>query len=113
MLSHLNGYLKFLRGRVFEAHLNEILVNSAAMAHSLKLPGSPTIRENGHDIEFQKGETASFGLRCAACMRMETALHLIKNCLMPSEERVSWRPDVWLEDNRRLVGCDRLFAAYA
>jgi hypothetical protein len=26
---------------------------------------------------------------------------------------VSWRSDVWLEDNRRFVGCDGLFAAYA
>jgi hypothetical protein len=32
---------------------------------------------------------------------------------MPSEEQVSWRIDVGLEDNRRLVGCDSFFATYA
>lgn len=32
------------------------------MAHSLRFPGSPTIRINGRDIEPQ--ETASYGLMC-------------------------------------------------
>jgi len=55
---------EILAGESLEAHLDEVLVSSAAMAHSLKFPGSPTIRINGHDIEPQKGETASFGLMC-------------------------------------------------
>jgi hypothetical protein len=55
---------EILTGESLEAHLNEVLVSSAAMAHSLKFPGSPTIRINGHDIEPQKGEAASFGLMC-------------------------------------------------
>jgi hypothetical protein len=50
-------------GESLEAHLNEVLVSSAAMAHSLRFPGSPTIRINGHDFE-QEGEAASFGLMC-------------------------------------------------
>jgi hypothetical protein len=53
-----------LAGESLEADLNEVLVSSAAMAHSLKFPGSPTIRINGSDIEPQEGETASFGLMC-------------------------------------------------
>jgi hypothetical protein len=39
-------------------------VISAEMAQSLKFPGSPTIRINGHDIEPREGVTASFGLMC-------------------------------------------------
>jgi hypothetical protein len=53
-----------LAGESVEAHLNEVLVSSAAMAYSLKFPGSPTIRINGRDVEPQEGETASFGLMC-------------------------------------------------
>ena len=45
-------------------HLNEVLISSAAMAYSLKFPGSPTIRINDRDIEPQEQETASFGLMC-------------------------------------------------
>ncbi|MGB7667663.1 MAG: hypothetical protein WBL66_10420, partial [Candidatus Acidiferrales bacterium] len=44
-----------------DAHLNEVLVSSVAMAHSLKFRGSPTIRIDGRDIEPEQGETASFG----------------------------------------------------
>ena len=44
--------------------VNEVLVSDAAMAQSLKFPGSPTIRINGHDVEPQSGQTASFGLMC-------------------------------------------------
>jgi hypothetical protein len=47
-----------------DAHLNEVMVSSAEMAHSMKFPGSPTIRINGRDIEPQERETASFGLMC-------------------------------------------------
>jgi hypothetical protein len=47
-----------------DAHLNEVLVSSAAMAQSLRFPGSPTIRINGRDVEPQEGDTASFGLMC-------------------------------------------------
>ena len=55
---------EILAGERLEAPLNEVLVSSAAMAHSLEFPGSPTIRINGHDIAPQEGETASFGLMC-------------------------------------------------
>jgi|SRR5271156_4502375 len=54
---------EILAGEGLEAHFNEVLVSSAAMAYSLRFPGSPTIRINGHDIE-QEGETALFGLMC-------------------------------------------------
>jgi hypothetical protein len=47
-----------------EAHLDEVLVSSTAIAQSLRFPGSPTIRINGRDIEPQEAETASFGLMC-------------------------------------------------
>lgn len=53
-----------LAGESLEAHLKEVLVSSAAMAHSVRFPGSPTIRINGHDIEPQDEKTASFGLMC-------------------------------------------------
>ncbi len=53
-----------LAGESLEAHLNEVLVSSAAMAQSLRFPGSPTIRINGRDIEPQEKATASFGLMC-------------------------------------------------
>jgi hypothetical protein len=55
---------EILAGESLEVHLNEVLVSSAAMAHSLRFPGSPTIRVNGYDIEPQEGVTASFGLMC-------------------------------------------------
>ena len=44
--------------------VNEVLVSDAAMAQSLKFPGSPTIRINGHDVEPNSGQTTSFGLMC-------------------------------------------------
>jgi hypothetical protein len=44
--------------------VNEVLVRDAAMAQSLKFPGSPTVRINGHDVEPPNGQTASFGLMC-------------------------------------------------
>ena len=34
------------------------------MAQSLRFPGSPTIRVNGHDVEPQSESTAAFGLMC-------------------------------------------------
>src|ERR1700740_859269 len=46
-------------------------------------------------------------------MRMATALHLIRYCVMPYKERVAWRVDVWLEDNHRFVRRDGHIAAYA
>jgi hypothetical protein len=55
---------EILAGESLEAHLKEVLVSSAAMAHSLKFPGSPTIRINGRDIEPQEGQITSFGLMC-------------------------------------------------
>jgi hypothetical protein len=44
--------------------VNEVLVSNAAMAQSLKFPGSPTIRINGHDVEPHSGQATSFGLMC-------------------------------------------------
>ena len=55
---------EILAGESLEAHLSEVLVSSAAMAHSLRFPGSPTIRINGHDIEPQDEMTGPFGLMC-------------------------------------------------
>jgi hypothetical protein len=48
----------------FQKYVNEVLVNDAAMAQSLKFPGSPTIRINGHDVEPPSERSASFGLMC-------------------------------------------------
>jgi hypothetical protein len=48
----------------FQEHVNEVLVNDPAMAQSLRFPGSPTIRINGHDVEPQSEQAASFGLMC-------------------------------------------------
>ena len=44
--------------------VNEVLVSDAAMAQSLKFPGSPTIRINGQDVEPQTEQITSFGLMC-------------------------------------------------
>ena len=54
---------EILAGESFDAQVNEVLVSSVAMAHSLKFPGSPTIRINGH-VSPQEGEKLSFGLMC-------------------------------------------------
>jgi hypothetical protein len=48
----------------FQSHVNEVLVNDVATAQSLKFLGSPTIRVNGHDVEPQSEQAASFGLMC-------------------------------------------------
>jgi len=48
----------------FQTHVSEVLVRDAAMAQSLKFPGSPTIRVNGQDVEPQIERAASFGLMC-------------------------------------------------
>jgi hypothetical protein len=44
--------------------VKEVLVSDAAMAQSLKFPGSPTIRINGQDVEPQGEQSTSFGLMC-------------------------------------------------
>jgi hypothetical protein len=44
--------------------VSEVLVSDAAMAQSLKFPGSPTIRINGQDVEPQSEQITSFGLMC-------------------------------------------------
>ncbi len=44
--------------------VSEVLVRDAAMAQSLRFPGSPTIRINGHDVEPENEQTGSFGLMC-------------------------------------------------
>jgi protein-disulfide isomerase len=48
----------------FQKQVSEILVRDAAMAQSLKFPGSPTIRINGKDVEPQSEKAVSFGLMC-------------------------------------------------
>jgi hypothetical protein len=48
----------------FQRHVNEVLVRDAEMAQSLRFPGSPTIRINGHDVEPQNEKAAAFGLMC-------------------------------------------------
>jgi protein-disulfide isomerase len=55
---------EILPAEAFQKHVNEVLVNDAAMAQSLKFPGSPTIRVNGQDVEPQIEDTTSFGLMC-------------------------------------------------
>ena len=47
-----------------QTHVQEVLVSDVEMAQSLKFPGSPTIRINGHDVEPQGERAASFGLMC-------------------------------------------------
>jgi hypothetical protein len=53
-----------LSAESFQKHVNEVLVRDAEMAQSLKFPGSPTIRINGHDIEPQNEQATAFGLMC-------------------------------------------------
>jgi hypothetical protein len=48
----------------FQAQVSEILVDNTAMARSIKFPGSPTIRINGHDVEPQTERSSSFGIMC-------------------------------------------------
>jgi hypothetical protein len=48
----------------FQAQVSEILVDDAVLARSLKFPGSPTIRVNGHDVEPQTEHAASFAIAC-------------------------------------------------
>jgi hypothetical protein len=55
---------EILSAESVQTHVNEVLVNDPAMAQSLKFPGSPTIRINGHDVEPQSERSASFGLMC-------------------------------------------------
>jgi hypothetical protein len=54
---------EILSAESFQTHVNEVVVNDPAMAQSLRFPGSPTIRINGHDVE-PPSETGSFGLMC-------------------------------------------------
>lgn len=53
-----------LSAESFQTAVNEVLVSDAAMAQSLKFPGSPTIRINGRDVEPQSEQTTLFGLIC-------------------------------------------------
>ena len=53
---------EILPAESFRKHVNEVSVRDAEMAQSLKFPGSPTIRINGHDVEPR--EEATFGLMC-------------------------------------------------
>jgi protein-disulfide isomerase len=55
---------EILSAESFQTNVNEVLVQDSAMAQSLRFPGSPTIRVNGHDVEPQNGQTTSFGLMC-------------------------------------------------
>jgi hypothetical protein len=54
---------EILSAESFQIFVNEVLVSDAAMAQSLKFPGSPTIRINGHDVEPHR-ENNAFGLMC-------------------------------------------------
>lgn len=47
-----------------QTHVNEVLVSDAEMAQSMKFPGSPTIRVNGHDVEPQTEKAGAFGVMC-------------------------------------------------
>lgn len=55
---------EILSAESFQTHFSEVLVNDAATAQALKFPGSPTIRINGHDVEPQSEQAASFGVMC-------------------------------------------------
>jgi hypothetical protein len=54
---------EILSSENFQKHVKEVLVNDTATAQSLKFPGSPTIRVDGHDVEPQAAEPL-FGLMC-------------------------------------------------
>lgn len=51
-----------LRSQAINATIREIAVTDEAMAHSLKFPGSPTVRINGCDVESTPQQ--SYGLAC-------------------------------------------------
>lgn len=53
---------KVLSSEAIEASIREIAVTDEVMAHSLKFPGSPTVRVNGRDIESTAQQ--SYGLSC-------------------------------------------------
>jgi len=55
---------EILSAEGLQEHVSEVLVNDVATAESLKFLGSPTIRVDGHDVEPQSKQTASFGLMC-------------------------------------------------
>ncbi len=55
---------QILSAEGFQKYVNEVLVNDAAMAQSLKFLGSPTIRINGQDVEPQSEQASSCGLMC-------------------------------------------------
>jgi hypothetical protein len=63
----------------FHAQVREVLVTDAHMAQSLKFPGSPTIRVNGHDVEPQSEKSPAVGLMCRLYLDGTGA---------PSEERL-------------------------
>ena len=47
-----------------EVTLDEVLISSTEMAHSLRFPGSPTIRIDGADMRPQIEHSVNFGLMC-------------------------------------------------
>lgn len=51
-----------LHSEAINASIQEIAVIDELMARSLKFPGSPTVRINGHDIESTPQQ--SYGLAC-------------------------------------------------
>lgn len=55
---------EILSAESFQEHVSEVLVNDVATAQSLKFPGSPTIRIDGHDVEPRSEQSAPFGLMC-------------------------------------------------
>lgn len=54
--------MEVLRSKAISASIHEVAVTDEVMAQTLKFPGSPTIRINGHDVESTTQQ--SYGLAC-------------------------------------------------
>jgi hypothetical protein len=104
--------LERLRATLSEENLqtpvNEVLVSDAATAQSLKFPGSPTIRINGHDVEPHTGQTTSFGLMCRL---YSDGSGVPSQQSLRAAKRVFRGSDGQLEDNWRFSRGDTQFAA--
>ena len=58
-----NRLRQVLQSQSIEVPIREVLVEDAAMAQSLRFPGSPTIRVDNQDID-PEGAAAGLGLAC-------------------------------------------------
>ena len=74
-----------LSAEMFEAQVSEILVDDAALARSLRFPGSPTIRVNGRDVEPQTNTLPRLQSR-AACTRTVRVHRPNKPCRRQSKK---------------------------